>query len=151
MEPLGLLHDPDAIVALHTEDTVFHMHGGGDPAHGRPAVREAIVAIFSQSPNLRFDRKTVYFGEGHIVTEYEMCGTADGVSFACDGVDVFALATGASPVRTPTSTGGASKSSLDATPWLVATGVVSKCDSCRRGRPESHIPATPRSRYRRVV
>jgi steroid delta-isomerase-like uncharacterized protein len=87
-------HDPDAIVALHTDDTVFHMHGGGDPAEGRSAVREAIVAIFEQSPDLRFDRKTVYFGEGHIVSEYEMCGTADGTPFACDGVDVFALSDG---------------------------------------------------------
>jgi steroid delta-isomerase-like uncharacterized protein len=87
-------HDPDAIVALHTDDTVFHMHGGGDPAAGRAAVREAIVAIFAQSPDLRFDRKTVYLGEGHIVTEYVMCGTADGVPFACDGVDVFALSDG---------------------------------------------------------
>jgi steroid delta-isomerase-like uncharacterized protein len=87
-------HDPDAIVALHTDDTVFHMHGGGDPVQGRPAVREAIVAIFAQAPDLRFDRKTVYFGDGHIVTEYEMCGTAEGVSFACDGVDVFALSDG---------------------------------------------------------
>ena len=86
-------HDPDAIVALHTDDTVFHMHGGGDPAHGRPAVRRAIVAIFAQSP-ICGSTKTVYFGEGHIVTEYEMCGTADGVSFACDGVDVFALSDG---------------------------------------------------------
>jgi len=69
-------------------------HGGGDPAEGRPAVREAIVVIFAQAPDLRFDRKTVYFGDGHIVTEYEMCGTAEGVSFACDGVDVFALSDG---------------------------------------------------------
>jgi hypothetical protein len=68
-------HNPDAILAMHTDDTVFHMHGGGDPAQGRP-VREAIAAIFAQSPDLRFDRKTVYFGDGHIVTAPAMA--ADG-------------------------------------------------------------------------
>jgi len=55
-------HDPDAIVALHTEDTVFHMQGGGVPAQGRPAVREAIAAIFAQSPDLRFDRPWLTLG-----------------------------------------------------------------------------------------
>jgi len=43
-------HDPDAIVALHTDDTVFHMHGGGDPVQGRPAVREAIVVTSRKRP-----------------------------------------------------------------------------------------------------
>ena len=27
-------HDLDAIMALHTEETVFHLHGGGEPAVG---------------------------------------------------------------------------------------------------------------------
>jgi steroid delta-isomerase-like uncharacterized protein len=87
-------HDVDAIVALHTDDTVFHSHGAGDPAEGRSAVREAIVAIFAQCPDLRFDRKRVHFGEDHIVSEYEMAGTVDGNPFACDGVDVFTLGNG---------------------------------------------------------
>jgi uncharacterized protein (TIGR02246 family) len=30
-------HDPDAIVSLHTEDTVFHLHGDLRPATGRQA------------------------------------------------------------------------------------------------------------------
>lgn len=35
-------HDPDAIVAMHTEDTVFHMHGMAEPAIGAAATRDAI-------------------------------------------------------------------------------------------------------------
>jgi len=27
-------HDLDAIMAMHTDDTVFHLHGGGEPAMG---------------------------------------------------------------------------------------------------------------------
>ena len=37
-------HDLDAIMAMHTEDAVFHLHGGGEPAVGRVAVREAFAA-----------------------------------------------------------------------------------------------------------
>jgi len=34
--------DPDAIAALHTEDSVFQLHSAGqEPARGREAVREA--------------------------------------------------------------------------------------------------------------
>jgi len=29
--------DPDAIVALHTEDTTFHAHIGQEPARGKAA------------------------------------------------------------------------------------------------------------------
>ncbi len=42
-------HDPDAIVALHTEDTVFHQHGMGDPAVGRLAVRGAVAGLFTMA------------------------------------------------------------------------------------------------------
>jgi steroid delta-isomerase-like uncharacterized protein len=87
-------HDPDAIIAMHTEDTVFHMHGMAEPAIGAAATRDAIAALFVQAPDIRFQRKTAYFGEGHIVTEYVVSGTVDGVPFACDGVDVFQLRDG---------------------------------------------------------
>ena len=87
-------HDPDAIVAMHTEDTVFHMHGMAEPAIGAAATRDAIAALFLQAPDIRFRRKTAYFGEGHLVTEYVVSGTVDGVPFACDGVDVFQLRDG---------------------------------------------------------
>ncbi|MCU1382789.1 MAG: ketosteroid isomerase-like protein [Acidobacteria bacterium] len=87
-------HDPDAIVALHTEDTVFHMHGMAEPVIGAAATRRAIAALFVQWPDIQFQRKTAYFGDGHIVTEYVVSGTVDGAPFACDGVDVFQLRDG---------------------------------------------------------
>jgi hypothetical protein len=37
-------HDSDAIVAIHTDDTVFAMHRLAEPPVGRHAVREAIAA-----------------------------------------------------------------------------------------------------------
>jgi ketosteroid isomerase-like protein len=87
-------HDPDAIVAMHTPDSVFHQHGLSEPAVGIDAVREAIAAVFAMVPDLAFDRKSAHFGEAHIVTEYVMSGTVDGTPFACDGVDVFQVRDG---------------------------------------------------------
>jgi ketosteroid isomerase-like protein len=88
-------HDVDAIMALHTDDTVFHVHGdGAPPADGAAAVREQIAQQLGQSPDLRFEPKRVYFGEGHFVSEYEMSGTVEGKPFSCEGVDVIAVSDG---------------------------------------------------------
>jgi hypothetical protein len=43
-------HDPDAIAALHTEDTRFCTHGFGEPAEGRAAMRAAAAATFEKFP-----------------------------------------------------------------------------------------------------
>jgi ketosteroid isomerase-like protein len=85
-------HDLDAIMAMHTDDTVFHLHGGGEPAVGRAAVREAFAAGMAQWPGIRFERSAVYVGADHFVTQYRMSATApDGRRIACDGADVFAV------------------------------------------------------------
>jgi ketosteroid isomerase-like protein len=84
-------HDLDAVMAMHTDDTVFHLHGGGEPASGRDATREAFAAALAQWPDIRFERKRVHIGEGHFVSEYEMSATSDGHLITCDGVDVIAV------------------------------------------------------------
>lgn len=87
-------HDPDAILALHTEDTVFHIHGGEAPHEGADAVRAAIAEIFATSPDLAFAPRRAHFGDDHFVSEYVVSGTAGGNAFAVDGVDVFTLRDG---------------------------------------------------------
>jgi ketosteroid isomerase-like protein len=87
--------DLDAIMALHTEETVFHLHGGGEPAVGHAATRAAFAAGIAQWPDLTFTRSAVHFGDRHFVTQYRMSGTgADGGSFSCEGADVFAVENG---------------------------------------------------------
>jgi ketosteroid isomerase-like protein len=86
--------DPDAIIALHSEDSVFHMHGAAQPATGRDAVKDLVVALLRLVPDLKFEPKRLYSGHDHIVFEYDMSGTFDGSSFVCDGVDVIAVADG---------------------------------------------------------
>jgi len=87
-------HDLDAIMAMHTDDTVFHLHGGGEPAVGLAATREAFAAAAAQWPDIRFEKSRVYIGAGHFVSEYEMSGSSDGKRFICDGVDVIAVTDG---------------------------------------------------------
>ena len=87
-------HDLDAITAMHTDDTVFHLHGVTEPATGLAAAREAFAATFARSPDLRFDKSRVYIGDGHFVSEYRMSGTSEGKAFACEGVDVIAVSDG---------------------------------------------------------
>jgi ketosteroid isomerase-like protein len=84
-------HDLDAIMAMHTEETVFHLHGGAEPAVGWAATREAFAEAMKQWPDIRFDRKRVHIGAGHFVSEYEMTVIKDGHAIVCDGVDVFTV------------------------------------------------------------
>jgi steroid delta-isomerase-like uncharacterized protein len=87
-------HDLDAIMAMHTDDTVFHLHGGGEPAVGFAATRAAFAAASAQWPDIRFEKSRVYIGDGHFVSEYQMSGSSEGKRFTCDGVDVIAVADG---------------------------------------------------------
>src|ERR1044072_7535192 len=84
--------DPDAIVALHTADTRFETHAGGEPVHGRDAVRETFAGLFAQFPQLGFDVHRVLFGERHWTLDWTL--TFDGpegtrLGFDCiDAVEV---------------------------------------------------------------
>src|SRR5258708_5714340 len=86
--------DPEAIVALHSPDSVFHMHGAAEPTTGRDTVRKLVVALLELVPDLKFEPKRLYSGDDHIVFEYDMSGTFRGSPFVCDGVDVIAVADG---------------------------------------------------------
>lgn len=87
-------HDPEAIVSMHTEDSVFHLHDIGPQAEGREAVRGLIVALLADVPDVRFELMRAHFGNDHFVTEYVMSGTVEGRSFAVDGADVFSIRDG---------------------------------------------------------
>jgi hypothetical protein len=86
-------HDPDAIAAMHTDDSVFELHDVSS-ATGRAAVRDLIVTLLAAVPNLRFELKRAHFGAEHFVTEYVMSGTAQGKAFTIAGADVFTMSEG---------------------------------------------------------
>jgi hypothetical protein len=64
--------DPDAIVALHTDDTRFWTHLGTEPAVGRDAVRAAFTEIFEGFPQFTFETYRVLYGENHWVLDWAL-------------------------------------------------------------------------------
>ena len=64
--------DPEAIVALHTEDTQFWTHLGAAPVQGREAVRAAFAEIFEPFPNLTWETYRVLYGEDHWILDWAL-------------------------------------------------------------------------------
>jgi len=89
-------HDPDAIVALHTEDTRFHAHIGQEPAVGKAAVRQAFADLFEQFPDLGFEQVSLITGSDFWVVEWKMSGTlaATGAQLDVDLIDLITVENG---------------------------------------------------------
>jgi ketosteroid isomerase-like protein len=64
--------DPDAIVALHTEDTQFWTHLGAGPVRGRDAVRAAFAEIFEQFPEFTWATYRVLYGDDHWILDWAL-------------------------------------------------------------------------------
>jgi hypothetical protein len=86
--------NPDVIVAMHSEDSVFHMHGAAEPAVGRESIHDLIVSLLHLIPDIHFEMKRFYLGIDHIAFEYDMSGTFDSAKFNVDGADVIAVSDG---------------------------------------------------------
>ena len=71
-------HDVDAIVAMHTEDSVFENHVTGDVNVGREQIGAAIRGIFSVFPDLSFEGRRQYIREDLVVQEWTARGTHEG-------------------------------------------------------------------------
>lgn len=87
--------DLDAVMSMHTADTVFENHTAGDLAEGLDAVRAHIGGIFARSPSLRFRGRRLYVAADFVVSEWTATTTRDdGATIEWDGVDVFPLRDG---------------------------------------------------------
>jgi hypothetical protein len=81
--------DPDAIVALHTEDTQFWTHLGTGPVQGRDAVRAAFAETFAQFPDFSWETYRVLYGEDHWILDWALI--SGDIRFDClDVVNVTA-------------------------------------------------------------
>ena len=89
-------HDPDAIVALHTEDTRFHAHIGQEPAVGKMAVRQTFAELFAQFPDLAFEQVSLKTTADFWAVEWKMSGTLAGTdhTFEVDLVDLITVEDG---------------------------------------------------------
>jgi steroid delta-isomerase-like uncharacterized protein len=100
-------HDVDAILALHTDDSIFENHTSGGLAVGKIELRELLAGVFATFPDLRFATRRAYFSEGLAVLEWTATAThvnpisRGGQSFSptgkqlvWDGMDVMPLRDG---------------------------------------------------------
>jgi steroid delta-isomerase-like uncharacterized protein len=68
-------HDVDAIVEMHTPDSVFENHTTGDVSVGREAIGEALRGIFTVFPDLKFETRRAYIRDDLVVQEWTARGT----------------------------------------------------------------------------
>jgi steroid delta-isomerase-like uncharacterized protein len=80
-------HDVEAIVAMHTEDSVFENHTTGDVNVGREAIGKAIAGIFGVFPDLTFEGRRQYIRDDLVVQEWTARGTHQG-TMTRSGIDV---------------------------------------------------------------
>ena len=71
-------HDVDAIVSMHTEDSVFENHTTGDVNVGKEAIANAITGIFGVFPDLSFEARSQYIRDDLVVQEWTARGTHEG-------------------------------------------------------------------------
>jgi ketosteroid isomerase-like protein len=105
--------NPDAIVALHADDTQFWTHLGAEPVQGREGVRAAFAEIFEQFPGLTFQTYRVLYGEDHWILDWALI--SGDIRFDC--LDVVNVSPDGLVVRKDTF--------IDAMQLQAALGVVS--------------------------
>jgi steroid delta-isomerase-like uncharacterized protein len=71
-------HDVDAIVSMHTDDSVFENHTTGDVNIGKDAIATAITGIFGVFPDLSFEARSQYVRDDLVVQEWTARGTHEG-------------------------------------------------------------------------
>jgi uncharacterized protein (TIGR02246 family) len=70
--------DPDAIVALHTDDTEFTSRLGMEPVRGREAVRDHFAELFERFPGLSAEIYRVLYGPDFWVLDWALAFQPEG-------------------------------------------------------------------------
>ncbi|MDQ6628570.1 MAG: nuclear transport factor 2 family protein [Pseudomonadota bacterium] len=91
--------DADAILRLHTDDSVFQLHDGSPPAIGSVAVGNALREFFEQWSDATFTRRSVFFGKENWAVEWTVTARsrragqsgAGGVTVSAEGVDIVTV------------------------------------------------------------
>ena len=68
-------HNVEAILAMHTEDSVFQNHTSGGAGVGKDAIREILKGVFAAFPDIRFDARRTYVRDGLVTQEWTATGT----------------------------------------------------------------------------
>ena len=70
--------DPDAIAALHTDDTRFWTRLDSEPVVGREAVRAAFAELFNRFPEFGFETYRVLYGTDFWVLDWALTFRPEG-------------------------------------------------------------------------
>lgn len=85
-------HDVQKIMSMHTDDTVYTLHGSGQTYRGREDVTRGFAADLKRIPDIHFELRAAYGSDTHIVFESVVTGTTpDGVPVLLEGVDVLTM------------------------------------------------------------
>ena len=68
-------HDVEAILAMHTDDSVFENHTSGGKGVGKVAIREILEGVFAAFPDIRFEARRTYVRDGLVTQEWTATGT----------------------------------------------------------------------------
>ena len=68
-------HDIEAILAMHTEDSVFENHTSGGKGVGKEAIRGILKGVFATFPDIRFEARRTYARDGLVTQEWTATGT----------------------------------------------------------------------------
>ena len=99
--------DLDAILALHSADSVFHLHAGAESVQGLDAIRSTFGAFLDQWPDIHFEQQSLATAPAGWVLRSTMSGTLasqleledevvgrPGSKISVDAVDVIAVSGG---------------------------------------------------------
>ena len=67
-----LSHDPDAILALHAPDSIFHAHGRTGEVKGNAALRQEFAQIFERYPDFGFVTHRLLIGDNHWTLDWTL-------------------------------------------------------------------------------
>jgi ketosteroid isomerase-like protein len=70
--------DPDAIVALHAEDSQFRTRLGMEPITGREAIRETFADLFERFPEFSFETYRVLYGADFWILDWALIFKPEG-------------------------------------------------------------------------
>jgi uncharacterized protein (TIGR02246 family) len=85
-------HDPDAVVALHSDQTRFWLHHGRPAVDGRTAVRDAFADMFAALPDFGFVVHRTEFGPRHWVLDWTLtCSGPVGRPVRWDCIDLVTV------------------------------------------------------------
>ena len=80
-------HDVEAILALHTEDSVFENHTSGGKGVGKQAIRGILKGVFATFPDIRFDARRTYVRDDVVTQEWTATGTL-AIPYSRDSITV---------------------------------------------------------------